>query len=109
MDQKPAIPQDAIAQEIWDMKYRLKAADGTPIERTVDETWWRVARAIAMAEAPAQREHWARAFHDAMSGFRFLPAGRILAGAGTGRSRHALQLLRHGDARRIRCRASSTA
>ena len=43
-------------------------------------------RAIAMAEAPAQREVWARAFHDAMSGFRFLPAGRILAGAGTGRS-----------------------
>jgi ribonucleoside-diphosphate reductase alpha chain len=86
MDQKPAIPQDAIAQEIWDMKYRLKSADGTPIERSVDETWWRVARAIAMAEAPAQREHWARAFHDAMSGFRFLPAGRILAGAGTGRS-----------------------
>ena len=86
MDQKPAIPQDAIAQEIWDMKYRLKSADGSPIEKSVDETWWRVARAIAMAEAPAQRDVWARAFHDAMSGFRFLPAGRILAGAGTGRS-----------------------
>jgi ribonucleoside-diphosphate reductase alpha chain len=86
MDHTPAIPLDAIAHEIWDMKYRLKAADGTPLEQSVDETWWRVARAVAMAEEPAQRERWARAFHEAMAGYRFLPAGRILAGAGTGRA-----------------------
>ena len=86
MDHRPISELDPISHEIWDMKYRLKAADGTPLDRTVDETWWRVAHAVAKAEAEADRQAWAKAFHDSMSSYRFLPAGRILAGAGTGRS-----------------------
>jgi ribonucleoside-diphosphate reductase alpha chain len=76
---------DPIAHEIWDMKYRFKRADGTPIDETVDDTWTRVAKALAKPEAGHKRGRWERAFHQAMSGYKFLPAGRIIAGAGTGR------------------------
>jgi ribonucleoside-diphosphate reductase alpha chain len=75
-----------ISRQIWDMKYRFKAADGTPIDRDVPETWARVALASAEAEAPDRREEWALAFGEALAGHRFIPAGRILAGAGTARS-----------------------
>lgn len=75
-----------ISRQIWDMKYRLKAADGTPLESDVAASWLRVAQAAAAAEAPGLRGHWADTFAEALAGHRFLPAGRILAGAGTGRS-----------------------
>ncbi|SEO30421.1 ribonucleoside-diphosphate reductase class II [Gemmobacter aquatilis] len=73
-----------IAEQIWDMKYRLKAADGTAIDGTVEDTWRRIARALAEVEAdPA---YWEEKFYHALEGFKYLPAGRITAGAGTGRS-----------------------
>lgn len=78
--------QAAISQRIWDMKYRLKAPDGTPVDATVEDSWRRVATALAEAEQPEQRAAWAERFRDAMADYRFLPAGRILAGAGTGRT-----------------------
>lgn len=72
-----------IAEQIWDMKYRLKQADGTPIDLSVEDSWRRVARDLASVEAdPAL---WEDRFYAALQDFRFLPAGRILAGAGTGR------------------------
>jgi len=72
-----------IAEQIWDMKYRLKAQDGTPVDVTVEDTWRRIARALAAVEDdPAA---WEGRFHDALADFRYLPAGRIVAGAGTGR------------------------
>jgi ribonucleoside-diphosphate reductase alpha chain len=74
-----------IAEQIWDMKYRLHAEDGTPLDLTVADTWSRVAKALAEAEAPEIRAHWEARFREAMEGYRFLPAGRIIAGAGTGR------------------------
>lgn len=75
-----------IASEIWDMKYRFKAADGTPIDGTVEDTWRRVADALAEPEAPEDRTVWSARFYAAMEDYRYLPAGRIIAGAGTGRS-----------------------
>ena len=73
-----------ISMQIWDMKYRLKAADGAPLDATIEESWRRVARALAAPEAdPAA---WEPRFYDALTDFRFLPAGRILAGAGVRRS-----------------------
>lgn len=73
-----------IAEQIWDMKYRLKEADGTPIDGSIEDTWRRIARALAEVEAdPA---HWEGEFYKALEDFKFLPAGRITAGAGTGRS-----------------------
>ncbi|AWB47215.1 adenosylcobalamin-dependent ribonucleoside-diphosphate reductase [Gemmobacter aquarius] len=73
-----------IAEQIWDMKYRLKAADGTAIDGTVEDTWRRIARALA--EVEKDPSHWEAKFYAALEGFKYLPAGRITAGAGTGRS-----------------------
>ena len=83
-----------IAAQIWDMKYRLKPAKGhggvvepgALEDLSVEDSWRRVANALAEVEAPEQREMWAGRFYEALSGFQFLPAGRILAGAGAGRS-----------------------
>ena len=75
-----------ISRQIWDMKYRFKAPDGTPGDRDVADSWARVALALAQAEAPEQRLAHAQEFAHALAGHKFLPAGRILAGAGTGRS-----------------------
>ncbi len=75
-----------ISHQIWDMKYRLKAPDGTPMDRDVADSWARVALALAQAEVPDQRVSRAQEFAHALAGHKFLPAGRILAGAGTGRS-----------------------
>ena len=73
-----------IAEQIWDMKYRFKDADGTPVDASVEETWARIARALAQVEA--EPDVWEPRFAEALSDFRFLPAGRITAGAGTARS-----------------------
>ncbi len=73
-----------IAEAIWDMKYRLKEADGTPLDGTVEDSWRRIARAVAQAEDDP--EAWEERFYRALEDFRFLPAGRITAGAGTGRA-----------------------
>ena len=73
----------AISQQIWDMKYRLKGADGAPIDKNVEDTWRRVARALA--EPEEDPETWAGRFYAALADFRFLPAGRVVAGAGAGR------------------------
>jgi ribonucleoside-diphosphate reductase alpha chain len=73
-----------IAQEIWDMKYRFRPAAGGPAEPAIEDSWRRVA--VALAEPEADKDRWASAFYGAMEDFRFLPAGRILAGAGTGRT-----------------------
>jgi ribonucleoside-diphosphate reductase alpha chain len=75
-----------ISRQIWDMKYRLKQSDGTPREREPADTLGRVAMAAAQAEAPENRAQWAGEFAGALAGNRFLPAGRILAGAGTERN-----------------------
>jgi ribonucleoside-diphosphate reductase alpha chain len=75
-----------ISSQIWDMKYRLKGPDGTPVDRDVADSWARVALACARAEAPALMRGKALEFGQALAGHRFLPAGRILAGAGTTRN-----------------------
>jgi ribonucleoside-diphosphate reductase alpha chain len=72
-----------ISQQIWDMKYRLKTADGQPVDGAIEDTWRRVARELARPERDPLL--WEQRFYDAMTGFRFLPAGRILSGAGSGR------------------------
>lgn len=76
-----------IADEIWDLKYRFKTEAGETAVRgdsSVEDSWARVASALALSE-PEDRVKWATRFYRAMEDFRFLPAGRILAGAGTGR------------------------
>ena len=72
-----------IAEQIWDMKYRFKKADGTPIDETVEQTWERIAGALAEAEKDPKA--WGPKFYSALEDFKYLPAGRITAGAGTAR------------------------
>ena len=72
-----------IAEQIWDMKYRLKTADDEPIDACVEESWRRVAKDLARVEA--EPDIWEEKFYAALEDFKFLPAGRIAAGAGTQR------------------------
>jgi ribonucleoside-diphosphate reductase alpha chain len=75
-----------ISEDIWRHKYRLDGPDAR--DATLADTFRRVARAGASAEAGGKRarEKWESRFYDSMADFGFLPAGRILAGAGTGRA-----------------------
>ena len=68
-----------VSQRIWDMKYRFRDSD-----TDLEATWRRVAHALAVPERDPER--WAERFYGALSGFKFLPAGRVIAGAGTGRT-----------------------
>jgi ribonucleoside-diphosphate reductase alpha chain len=75
----------AIARRIWEEKYRYVPASGTA-DASLAETFRRVARAVAEAEAEPQRALWTERFEGLMGTLEFLPAGRILAGAGTARN-----------------------
>ena len=80
-----------LAEEIWSAKYRYAGAEvaGAVADPKPDEgiegTWARVARSVAQCEAPRDRARWRAQFQAALQDYRFLPAGRILAGAGLGR------------------------
>jgi len=74
----------SISQQIWDMKYRLRGPAGEVVDKTIEDTWRRVAMALAAPERdPAA---WVERFYAAMTDFKFLPAGRVVAGAGSARS-----------------------
>ena len=53
-----AIPFQEASLDIWDKKYRLSAKDGTPVDKTMDDTYKRVARALADVEQEPVREHY---------------------------------------------------
>jgi len=72
-----------ISQQIWDMKYRLKDSEGAPVDQTIEDSWRRIAKSLAAAEK--NPGDWEPRFFDALSDFKMLPAGRIIAGAGTER------------------------
>ena len=75
---------NVLAEEIWTAKYRYQAPDGG--DEDFAATIARVSQAVAEAEPEQQRNYWQERFIDALTDFRFIPAGRILAGAGTNRS-----------------------
>ena len=76
-----SIPYQEASLDIWDKKYRLTAKDGTPIDRTMDDTYKRVARALADVEKEEVREHWYEQFLWALRRGA-IPAGRITSNAG---------------------------
>ena len=78
--------ENALAEEIWSSKYRFAPPEGEGGDASFEATVARVAAAIAEIEAPECRDQWRTRFHDALADFKFIPAGRILAGAGTGRA-----------------------
>jgi ribonucleoside-diphosphate reductase alpha chain len=73
----------AISQRIWDAKYRFKTEAGDPVDKTIEDSWQRVA--VALARPEKDRALWSGRFAEALADFQFIPAGRILAGAGTDR------------------------
>src|SRR5689334_9358493 len=75
------IPVQEASSDIWDKKYRLKAKDGRVIDLTVDETYQRVARALADTEKEEVREQWYERFLWALRRGA-IPAGRITSNAG---------------------------
>ena len=72
-----------IARHIWQTKYRW-VRGGLVQDQGIEDTWQRVARAAASVEA-VDPDAWTAGFYEVLQGFRFLPGGRILAGAGTDR------------------------
>ena len=72
---------EPIAEQIWDGHYRWRE-NGTLRDRRIQDTWQRIAEALAGVE-PRDRAGWARRFYAALEAFKFLPGGRIYAGAGT--------------------------
>ena len=77
----PAPFESEVAARVWDAKYRLRDEGGG--DASIEDTWRRVARSLAAVET-SEPERWRAAFFSALKGFRFLPGGRIQAGAGTG-------------------------
>jgi ribonucleoside-diphosphate reductase alpha chain len=75
------VPFQEASLDIWDKKYRLTSKDGTPIDRTMDDTYKRVARALADVESTEVREHWNERFLWALRRGA-IPAGRITSNAG---------------------------
>src|SRR5260221_2605175 len=76
---------EGIRQKVFMDRYSLKDATGQPLEFSPEQTWARVARGIAAVEQTEEkRAEWEARFYDVLSGFQFVPGGRILAGAGTG-------------------------
>lgn len=76
-----------IQAQIWNDKYRFIAPPGVPrlsSDECIEDTWRRIARALAAPEGHEARM-WEKRFYGALENFAFLPAGRIIAGAGTGR------------------------
>jgi ribonucleotide reductase alpha subunit len=70
-----------LSRRVWESRYRYVGATEFVPERSIGETWDRVAGALARVEA-RRRAVWSRAFRDALTDFKFLPGGRVLAGAG---------------------------
>ena len=76
------IPLQPASQDIWEKKYRLQTKDGNPVDGTIDETYQRVARALADVEdSPTLRETWYQEFLWALR-HGAIPAGRIISNAG---------------------------
>ena len=75
------VPFQEASLDIWDKKYRLTAKDGTPIDRSMDDTYKRVARALADVESPELREQWNERFLWALRRGA-IPAGRVTSNAG---------------------------
>ncbi len=76
-----SIPYQEASLDIWDKKYRLTAKDGTPLDRSMDDTYKRVARALADVEPEGLREHWYEQFLWALRRGA-IPAGRVTSNAG---------------------------
>lgn len=76
---------EGIHSKLFLDRYSMKDEEGNPMEKYPEQTWKRVAKAIAQVEkTPELKKEWEKKFYDAMVDFKFCPAGRFLVSAGTG-------------------------
>jgi ribonucleoside-diphosphate reductase alpha chain len=73
--------KQAISEYVWDTKYRHKQAEKI-IDTTIEQTWQRVAKAVSLNEPLKKQNFWLNKYFQLLEDFKFLPGGRILAGAG---------------------------
>ncbi|NTU46904.1 adenosylcobalamin-dependent ribonucleoside-diphosphate reductase [Candidatus Roizmanbacteria bacterium] len=73
-----------ISEKVFLDRYSLKNKEGVALEKTPEEMWKRVAKAVALQEKKSDQQKWEKEFYEAMKDFKYVPGGRILAGAGTG-------------------------
>jgi ribonucleoside-diphosphate reductase alpha chain len=76
-----SIPYQEASFDIWDKKYRLTSKDGSPVDKSMDDTYKRVARALADVESETGREQWYESFLWALR-HGAIPAGRVTSNAG---------------------------
>lgn len=75
-----------VSEKVFLDRYSLKSKKGDAVEKDPDEMWHRVAKAVAELEKKENQKKYERDFYNAMKDFKYVPGGRILAGAGTGYS-----------------------
>ena len=75
------IPFQSVSEDIWDKKYRLKSKKGDFVDKNINETYERVAKALADVEKSEKREFWHKEFLWALQNGA-IPAGRITSNAG---------------------------
>src|SRR3989339_1491756 len=73
-----------ISEKVFLDLYSLKDKKGAPLEKSPGEMWKRIAKAVSVKEKKEHQKKWEREFYEAMKDFKYIPGGRILAGAGTG-------------------------
>ena len=74
----------AVSRHIWETKYRFRDGEGGG-DRTIEDSWHRIARALSAVE-PRDQLLWEQRYFGVLKGFKLLPGGRIQAGAGTARN-----------------------
>ena len=76
------IPLQPASYDIWDKKYRLKSKQGEPVDKDIDHSYQRIAKALADVEAnPEKKAYWYERFLWALRRGA-IPAGRITSNAG---------------------------
>ncbi len=73
-----------VSEKVFLDRYSLKDKKGNPLEKTPDEMWKRIAKAVSSVENKDNQKKWEKEFYSIMKDFKYVPGGRILSGAGTG-------------------------
>ncbi|MCX7955543.1 MAG: adenosylcobalamin-dependent ribonucleoside-diphosphate reductase [Patescibacteria group bacterium] len=73
-----------VSEKVFLDRYSLKDKKGVPLEKTPEEMWKRIAKAVSLVEKKENQKQWEKEFFYAMKDFKYVPGGRILSGAGTG-------------------------
>jgi len=73
---------DGLSLKVFDNRYSLKDEEGGQLEHAPEEMWRRVAHNISLNEPAEKQMEWEHKFYEALEDFKFVPGGRVLAGAG---------------------------